>query len=196
MTLNCIQTKWCPGMTLNCIHISLPLVAFCTDVSWGRPVNVSSYTVVFIYESWSYLILQRFLALIAFLCWCAVKQSINQCWRIIKSISVFTGCPTKMTYFWGVIVCSASIILVSYFIDDILIFRCLSRRWIILFANALNSNCVTLSSMHRILLAILSHPRACSRHILTFLCWRAVKHQLINQPMLYSWAAFVTVSLC
>jgi len=35
---------------------SLSLVAFCTDVSWGRPVSVSSCTVVFLYESWSYLI--------------------------------------------------------------------------------------------------------------------------------------------
>jgi len=35
---------------------SLSLVAFCTDVSWGRPLSVSSYTVVFVYESWSYLI--------------------------------------------------------------------------------------------------------------------------------------------
>jgi len=57
---------------------SLSLVAFCTDVSYGQLVSVSSYTVVFIYESWSYLNLQRFLALIAILCWCAVKQSINQ----------------------------------------------------------------------------------------------------------------------
>jgi len=57
---------------------SLSLVAFCTVVSWGRPVSVSLYTVVFIYESWFYLIWLRFLALIAFLCWCAVKQSINQ----------------------------------------------------------------------------------------------------------------------
>jgi len=57
----------------------LSLVAFCTDVSRGWPVSVSSYTVVIIYESWTYLIKQRFLALIAFLCWCAVKQSINQC---------------------------------------------------------------------------------------------------------------------
>jgi len=47
-------------------------------VSWGWLVIVSSYTVVFIYESWSYLIEQSFLALIAFLCWCAAKQSINQ----------------------------------------------------------------------------------------------------------------------
>jgi len=36
------------GMTLNCIHIFIR-VAFSTDVSWGRPVSVSSYTVVFIY---------------------------------------------------------------------------------------------------------------------------------------------------
>jgi len=58
--------------------VSLSPVAFCTDVLWGRPVRVSSYTVVCIYESWSYLILHRFLALIAFLCWCAIKQSINK----------------------------------------------------------------------------------------------------------------------
>jgi len=35
---------------------SLSLVAFCTSVSWGRPVSVSSYSFVFIYESWLYLI--------------------------------------------------------------------------------------------------------------------------------------------
>jgi len=45
-------------------------------MSWGWPVSVSSYTVVFIYESWSSFAL--FLALIsAFMCWCAVKQSVN-----------------------------------------------------------------------------------------------------------------------
>jgi len=43
------------GMTLNCTF-SLSLVAFCTDVSWGRPVSVFSYTVAFIYESWLYLL--------------------------------------------------------------------------------------------------------------------------------------------
>jgi len=52
----CIHTEWCPGHDVNCIHILLSLVASCTDVSWGRPVNVSSYTVISIYESWSYLI--------------------------------------------------------------------------------------------------------------------------------------------
>jgi len=78
------------GMTLNCNHILFSLVAFCTDVSWDRPVNVSSCTVVFIYKFWSYLIQQRYLALIAFLCWCAVKQSINQywtsCYRVHQSV--------------------------------------------------------------------------------------------------------------
>jgi len=33
-------------------HCHWLVVAFCTDVSWGRPVSVSSYTVVFIYDSW------------------------------------------------------------------------------------------------------------------------------------------------
>jgi len=62
-------------MTLNCNHIFIVTgrpIAFCTDVLWGRPVSVSSHSVIFIYESWS------FLGTIAFLCWCAVKQSINQ----------------------------------------------------------------------------------------------------------------------
>jgi len=39
---------------------SLSLLAFCTNVSWGRPVSVSSYTVVIIYHwielNWPYLI--------------------------------------------------------------------------------------------------------------------------------------------
>jgi len=42
-----------------------------------RPAS-QLYTVVFVYESWSYLIQQRFFALVAFLCRCAVKLSINQ----------------------------------------------------------------------------------------------------------------------
>jgi len=67
------------GMTLNCIHIFIVTGGFLYScVMRPRPVSVFSYTVVFIYESWSYLIKQRFLALIAFMCWCAVKQSINQ----------------------------------------------------------------------------------------------------------------------
>jgi len=45
------------GMTLNCIHIFIVTGSFLyTDVTWGRPVSVSSYTLVFIYESGSYLI--------------------------------------------------------------------------------------------------------------------------------------------
>jgi len=44
------------GMALNCIHIFIVTGSFYADVSWGRPVSASSYTVVFIYESWSYLI--------------------------------------------------------------------------------------------------------------------------------------------
>jgi len=57
-------------MTLNCIHIFIVTGSF---LYWCviRPASVSSYTVVFIYDSLSY----RFLALIAFLC---VKQLINQ----------------------------------------------------------------------------------------------------------------------
>jgi len=62
-----VESEWNPSNSY------LSLIAFYTDLSWGRPVNVSSYTVVFIYESWCLK-----LALIAFLCRCAVKQSINQ----------------------------------------------------------------------------------------------------------------------
>jgi len=40
---NCIM-----GMKLNCFHIFIVMVAFCTDVSLGRPLSVSSCTVVFI----------------------------------------------------------------------------------------------------------------------------------------------------
>jgi len=65
------------GMTLNCIHI---FIVTGSVLYWRvlRPASQRFFIVVFIYESWSYLILQRFLAPIAFLCWCAVKQSINQ----------------------------------------------------------------------------------------------------------------------
>jgi len=43
------------GMTLNCMHIFIVTGSF---LYWYvmRPVSVFSYTVVFIYESWSYLI--------------------------------------------------------------------------------------------------------------------------------------------
>jgi len=44
----------------------------------GQSAFLHTHAVVFINESWSYLIYQHFLALIAFLCWCAVKQSIDQ----------------------------------------------------------------------------------------------------------------------
>jgi len=47
-------SSWAWRLTAS--TFSLSLVTFCTDVSWGRPVSVSSYTVVFIYEAWSYLI--------------------------------------------------------------------------------------------------------------------------------------------
>jgi len=58
---------------------SLSMVAFCTDVSCGRPVSVSSCTVVFIYYSWSYLI-ATFLgtnSLSVLMCRRAVNQSIH-----------------------------------------------------------------------------------------------------------------------
>jgi len=66
------------GVTLNCIHIFIVTGSFLYPCVMRPSSRVCSYTVVFIYESWSYLIQQRFLALIAFLCWCAAKQSINQ----------------------------------------------------------------------------------------------------------------------
>jgi len=78
MTLNCIHTKWCPSMTLNCIRIFIVTGSFLYWCFLRPAVSVSSYTVVYFYESWSYLIYQRFLAQIAFMCWCAVKQSINR----------------------------------------------------------------------------------------------------------------------
>jgi len=57
------------GTTLNCIHIFIVTGSF---LYWCvmRPASQR----FFIHSC----ICQRFLALIAFLCWCAVKQSINQ----------------------------------------------------------------------------------------------------------------------
>jgi len=60
------------GMTLNCIHIFIVTGSF--FVLMCHEAGQSA----FIYESWWYLIFQCFLALMAFLCWCAVKQSINE----------------------------------------------------------------------------------------------------------------------
>jgi len=66
------------GMTLNCIHTFIVTGSF---LYWCviRPASKR-----FIRHSCIYLrililsYLQRFLSLIAFLCWCVVKQSINQ----------------------------------------------------------------------------------------------------------------------
>jgi len=79
--LNCIQSEWGPGQ-----DVKLHPHRFCIFIFTGcflywcamrRPVSGSKYTDAFINESLSYLVLQLFLALIAFLCWCAVKQSID-----------------------------------------------------------------------------------------------------------------------
>jgi len=86
--LMCIHTEWCPEM----FTFSLSLVAFFYRLLMCHEAGQSAFlhinTVVFMYESWSYLIYQRFLT-IAFLCWCAVKQSINQSCHLLYGLLLF-----------------------------------------------------------------------------------------------------------
>jgi len=88
------------GMTLNYFHIFIVTGSF-LYMYWCvmRPASQHpSYTVLFIYESWSYLISQSFLALIAFLCWCAVQQSINQSTSQVWILLLCHGYPEMFQY--------------------------------------------------------------------------------------------------
>jgi len=87
MMLNCIHTEWCPGHEVKLlphIHYHWQLfVLMCHEAGQSAFLRIHSCNYVQILII-SYL--ATFLALIAFLCWCAVKQSINQSinsWRIL-----------------------------------------------------------------------------------------------------------------
>jgi len=91
--LNCIHTKWCPivhGMTLNCIHIFIVTGSF---LYWCvmRLASQRFFIHICIYlRSLIISYLATFLGLIAFLCWCAVKQSINQSHLIMMILFLVT----------------------------------------------------------------------------------------------------------
>jgi len=90
------------GMTLNCIHTDIHIIHCHWWPLWyamRRPVKIFTCTVLFefIYKSLSDLFFQQFLALIAFLCWCALKQSVNQAINVMQWRNVRSGALWRPT---------------------------------------------------------------------------------------------------